>query len=271
MALTRDERCAAVVVTLALTLCHPFVAVGLAQAAGDTAQKAAPTETVTLDPIGCWWRVSAGAVRVGEPFTLVLTCSVVESADTTVVPDRSKLDPGVLQMPPFEVVRGTEATDQRTGIHRLFQYEYTLRYAGEEFGRDISVPPLTIAYRVRSRTPQDAAVEGRERQYALPALTIRILSLVPTIAGDIRDKPAETFRETDARRVRANLLHVIAGVLYLVGAVVVVSGIAPVVRRRARRSPAAAALASEGAILRDRKSTRLNSSHSRASRMPSSA
>ena len=37
------------------------------------------TINVEADPIRCWWRTSASAVRVGEPFTVVLTCAVVEN------------------------------------------------------------------------------------------------------------------------------------------------------------------------------------------------
>jgi len=45
----------------------------------------AAAQNVETDPIQCWWRTSAGAVRVGEPFSLVLTCAVVEN-------DRSPAD-----------------------------------------------------------------------------------------------------------------------------------------------------------------------------------
>jgi len=166
-----------------------------------------------------------------------------------VVPDQTRLDPGAIQVAPFEVMRGTQAADVRTGIHRQFQYEYTLRYAGSEFGREVSLPPLTITYRVQNRTTQDAAIEGREHQYVLPALNVRVLSLVPAINDDIRDETPETFRETDARRSRASLLRVVAGALYVIGGMVIVAGMAPAVRGRTRRAAAAAARASEGAIL----------------------
>jgi hypothetical protein len=98
---------------LALTCCGTVVAAGQAPPAGKTATVATAGEAVTLEPIECWSRTSTGAVRVGELFTLVLTCAVVETSSTTVVPDQSRLDPGVLQLPPFEVVRGTQATDVR--------------------------------------------------------------------------------------------------------------------------------------------------------------
>jgi hypothetical protein len=207
-------------------------------------------EAVTLEPIECWSRTSTSAARVGELFTLVLTCAVVETASTTVVPDQSRLDPGVFQIPPFEVVRGTQATDVRAGTRRFFQYEYTLRYVGEDFGKDVTLPSVTVSYRVQSQTPQETSIEGRERQYILPALTIRILSLVPAIATDIRDQPTETFGQIQARRFRANVLRVIAGSLYMVGALVVVSGLTRVLQRSRRQTPVAIRFASDSTILR---------------------
>ena len=60
---------------------------------------------VEVEPITCWWRSSTSAVRSGEPFTLTLTCQVVETETTKVVPDQSKLDPSVVQLQPFEVHR----------------------------------------------------------------------------------------------------------------------------------------------------------------------
>src|SRR5688572_22997779 len=58
---------------------------------------------VEVDPIKCWWRTSSGAIRVGEPFSIVLTCAVVENDLHTVVPDQSPIEPAALQLPPFEV------------------------------------------------------------------------------------------------------------------------------------------------------------------------
>ena len=34
---------------------------------------------VEVEPITCWWRSSTSAVRSGEPFTLRLTCAVIET------------------------------------------------------------------------------------------------------------------------------------------------------------------------------------------------
>ena len=68
-------------------------ALAAAQAPPPAAPEAGATINVEADPIRCWWRTSASAVRVGEPFTVVLTCAVVENEATTVVPDQSRLEP----------------------------------------------------------------------------------------------------------------------------------------------------------------------------------
>jgi hypothetical protein len=86
---------------------------------------------VELDPIACWWRTSVAAVRVGEPFSIVLTCAVVENALTTVVPDQSEIEPAALQLPPFEMLGGTRFGERRDGDHRFFQYEYRARHPGQ--------------------------------------------------------------------------------------------------------------------------------------------
>src|SRR6059036_3566063 len=100
----------------------------------------ASAQTVETDPLQCWWRTSAGAVRVGEPFTVVLTCAVLETDAATVVVDQSRLEPSVVQFAPFEVLGGSHGADLRTDLRRFFQYEYRLRLIAENlFGRDAAL------------------------------------------------------------------------------------------------------------------------------------
>ena len=101
---------------------------------------------VEVEPITCWWRTSTSAVRTGEPFDLTLTCAVVETEANKVVADFSKLDPTVVQLPPFEVLGGTHAGDLVTPGKRFFQYDYRLRLIAEDaFGNDVPIPPLEIS------------------------------------------------------------------------------------------------------------------------------
>src|SRR5206468_7445506 len=82
---------------------------------------AAAAQNVQTDPIQCWWRTSAGAIRAGEPFSLVLTCAVVENDAAKVVVDQSKLEPAVVQFAPFEVIpsASSHGADLRSGERRF--------------------------------------------------------------------------------------------------------------------------------------------------------
>jgi hypothetical protein len=208
------------------------------------------TDNVTLAPIECWTRTSTKAVRVGELFDVVLTCAVIETASTTVVPDQSRLDPAALQAPPFEVVSGRQASDLHTRTHRLFQYEYAMRYLGEQIGSDIELPGVTINYRVQSRVQGTAAVEGRDRRYILPATRIRIASLVPVMANDIHDAPPGTFRAIEDRHFLARLLRIVSWVLFGIGGVMVVWALTALMRRPREVGAAERRVAPEAAVLR---------------------
>lgn len=219
-----------------------------------TPQPAAPatpdTVNVEADPIRCWWRTSAGAVRVGESFSLVLTCAVIENESTKVVPDEGKLDPTAMTLPPFEVLGGTHPADLRTSDRRFFQYQYTLRLINDSmFDKDVVVPGLQITYRLQTKVDQAASLEGRDQTYILPDTSVRILSLVPKDATDIRDAPSETFGDIDSRVFRANVLLVSSGVLFAFGALMLVLGLVRLVRRRRAGAPVAAPLLSDRAIL----------------------
>ena len=208
-------------------------------AATALAARPVAADDTPVDPLQCWWRTTAAAVRVGAPFTLVLTCAVVETPSLTVVPDQSGLDAAAIQLPPFELLGGAHGPDLRGPDHRFFQYEYRLRVLSEDlFGKDVKLPDTKITYKIQTRTADGAALEGRDQTYFLPALTVRVLSLVPAEASDIRDAGAGTFSQLDARRFRAALLHTVAGVL---GVLAALAAILALVRAwQTRRAPVAA-------------------------------
>jgi hypothetical protein len=207
--------------------------------------------TVETDPIDCWWRTSAIAVRVGEPFSFVLTCSVLESESVKVVPDQSALEPSVIQMPPFEVIGGSHPPDLRAGDRRFFQYEYQLRLIGEDlFGKDVPLPQMKVTYRLQSQVSQGSSVEGRDRLYLLPPESIRVLSLVPADAAAIRDGSSEDFADIDARSFRANALLVVAGIVFALAALVGILIIVKLAGQYREKRPVARRLVGDGAVLR---------------------
>ena len=208
-------------------------------------------QTVETDPLQCWWRTSAAAVRVGQPFSVVLTCAVVETDSVTVVPNQSPLDPIVTQMPPFEVLGGRHPADLRTQDHRFFQYEYRLRIIAEDaFGKDVNLPETKISYHLQSRSGSAPAIEGRELTYLLPPMSVRVLSLVPADDNDIRDASASTFGDVESRLFRANVLRTVAGVLFALAGLRIIVAAARLFRSRDTETAAGAQLVPEAAILR---------------------
>jgi hypothetical protein len=200
---------------------------------------AAQEDGIETDPIRCWWKTDRGAIRVGERFTIALTCGVIETPDVKVVPTTTQLDPGALQVPPFEVVGGKRGPDLVSGPRRYFQYEYSVRLIGEGFfGQDMNIPPLSVTYNIQSTAGQGS--QGRDQMYVLPAMPMRIESLVPREANDIRDASPETFSAIDARRFRATAAFTAATVVFaFAGVLVILAGVRVFGRVRQRRPKAA--------------------------------
>jgi len=95
------------------------------------------------------------------------------------------------------------------------------------------------------------ALEGRDLAYILPATSVRVLSLVPADAGNIRDASAETFDDVGRRASRATLLRVIGGVLIGFAALAALVSAARLFGRAGERLPIARSLVSDAAILRE--------------------
>ncbi len=213
--------------------------------------RATGAQTVTAEPLTCWWRTSVPAIRVGETFSVILTCAVLQTDTVSIVVDESKLEPSVVQFEPFEVLSGSHGADLHTDRRRFFQYEYWMRLIAEnEFGKDVPLPETTLSYRVQSRVGGNAAIQGRDQSYVLPQHAIRVLSLVPAGATDIRDSSAETFADIDQRGFRASLFLVIGGVLFSLAGLLALLALVRLIMRYRRPATGAERLASDGAVLR---------------------
>ncbi len=209
-------------------------------------------QNVETDPLQCWWRTSSGAIRVGEPFTVTLTCAVLETDAATVVVDQTRLEPSVVQFAPFEVLGGSHGADLRTEQRRFFQYVYRLRLIAENlFGKDVALPETKLSYRVQSKVGEKAAaLQGRDQAYMLPALSVRVMSLVPADAADIRDTaPGETFGDLDQRAFRANLLTIIGSVLFVLAGLMALLALVRFARRFKKTATASDRLIGDSAIL----------------------
>jgi hypothetical protein len=192
---------------------------------------------VEVAPIRCWWRTSAGAVTIGEPFDVRLTCAVLEADSVQVVPDETRLSVAAVQLKPFEVLGGNHPADTRAGQRRFFQYRYTVRLLdADSIGGDVSLPNLTLTYKVQSRVAVDATLAGRDFTYVLSGLPVHVLSLVPEDGVDIRDAADVGLERLEALRFRARLFDIGALALLGAGILLAISAVVAVVGR-ARATP----------------------------------
>jgi hypothetical protein len=198
----------------------------------------APGSRIPVDlgwePIRCWRQSSAGAITIGESFTVVLTCAVYEADNAQVIPDESRLGVASIQMAPFEILGGSHPPDVRRGSRRFFQYDYQLRIIGPDaVGQDINIPPLPISYRIQSRVGAAATLDGRDLSYVMPMMPIKVLSLVPADASDIRDASEAGLGPVASLRFRSSLFRVLALTFGALAAVMLVLALIPLARSNA--------------------------------------
>jgi hypothetical protein len=191
---------------------------------------------VASDPIRCWARTDKSAVHVGERFTLALTCGVIDTSGTKVVPDLTQLDPAAIQLTPYDVLGGTRHEDIQAPPWRYLQYEYTMRLLGPEFfGKDTDIPSIRVTYNIETTGGE----RGRDQTYLLPTLPMRIMSLATGNAVDIRDAPGDTFADIEARRFRSNSELAAAAIFFAFALVLLGLAAVRVIAGRRERAPAA--------------------------------
>jgi hypothetical protein len=192
-----------------------------------------PAKVLGWEPIRCWRQSSAGAISVGETFTVVLTCAVYEADNAQVTPDESRLGVASIQLAPFEILGGSHPPDVRRGSRRFFQYDYQLRIISRDaIGHDVNIPPLPISYRIHSRVGAAATLEGRDLSYVMPMMPIKVLSLVPADADDIRDASEASLGAVESLRFRSSLFRVLTFTFAALAAVMAVLALVPLARSR---------------------------------------
>jgi hypothetical protein len=203
---------------------------------------------VETDPIKCFWKTDRSAIIVGERFTVVLTCGIIETDKIKAIPDFNQLEASTIGLQPFEVVKGVRHEDVKNPPWRYIQYEYTVRLVAEGlFEKEVDLPAVKITYHIQSSIGGGST--GRDQTYQLPAMSMRVASLVPKKATDIRDTTLSTFAEIEARRVRSTGEFVAAAIAF--GFAIVLLGLAAVrvVGRYRVRTPASERLLGLSAVL----------------------
>ena len=193
---------------------------------------------VEVEPIKCFWKTDRSTIIVGERFTVVLTCGIIDTDKIKALPDFNQLEASTIGLQPFEVVKGVRHEDVMNPPWRYVQYEYTARLVAEGlFEKDIDLPAVKLTYHIQSSIGGGST--GRDQTYQLPAMAMHVASLVPKKATDIRDTTATTFAEIESRRVRSTGEFVAALIAF--GFAVVLLGLAlvRVVGRYRVRTPAA--------------------------------
>jgi hypothetical protein len=97
---------------------------------------------------------------------------------------------------------------------------------------------------------RQAALQGRDQTYLLPSQSVRVMSLVPADATDIRDTAGETFGDLDQRAFRANLFSIIGGVLFTLAGLMTLLALVRLARRYRKTTTAAERLMTDQAVLR---------------------
>jgi hypothetical protein len=109
---------------------------------------------------------------------------------------------------------------------------------------------VQINYHLESGVGRGEVVRGRDRTYFMPPGSVRVLSLVPGDATDIRDTASWTFGDIEAQRFRARLLSVAASVLFIAAALVMLVALVRLTRRYREEGVIGRRVLSDGAILR---------------------
>lgn len=192
---------------LAVTLLILFY--GAHEAGSQEADKA-------IEAIKCWWKTDKSVVRIGEKFEVILTCQIVETDLEKAVPQESDLEPSVISLAPYTSIGGMRHPDIHRKNLRFFQYQYDLKLMGEGFfGKEVPVPPLEIKYRI-DRKVQQENINTKENIYRLPELPMKVSSLVPKDAKDIRDSSHKTFSVVKELRFKAVVSFILAGLFLVV-------------------------------------------------------
>ena len=203
---------------------------------------------VETDPIKCFWKTDRSTIIVGERFTVVLTCGIIDTDKIKAVPDFNQLEASTIGLQPFEVIKGVRHEDIKDAPWRYIQYEYTARLIAEGlFDKDLNLPAVKLTYHIQSSIGGGST--GRDQTYQLPPMPMHIASLVPQKVTDIRDTTLNTFGEIEARRVRSTGEYVAAAIAFGFAIVLVGLALVRVASRYRVRTPASERPVALGAVL----------------------
>src|SRR5204863_102214 len=86
---------------------------------------------------------------------------------------------------------------------------------------------------IHSRVGAAASLEGRDLSYVMPMMPIKVLSLVPADASDIRDASEAGLGAVESLRFRSSLFRILTLTFGALAAVMAVLALVPLTRKRA--------------------------------------
>ena len=128
---------------------------------------------------------------------------------------------------------GSHPGDLAAGSAGFSQYDYlTCIISRDAIGRDVPFPTVIIHYRVNSRVAGNQSQQGRDLTYIMPEHSMRVVSVVPNNASDIRDSSDEHFGRIEALAARASVLEIVAITRVALGSVMTAVLLFSIVRAR---------------------------------------
>ena len=172
-----------------------------------------------------------GRGSTGAPFSRPDVCG--SENDAWVVPDEFARG-NVIQMAPF-------SHRERTPVGSVQRPAAVLPYhygcASSVRMRSGRTAHSRSSHPANSRLAGNAALQGRDLVYLLPPQTIRVLSMVPADAADVRDASGEAFGGAESLENRARVLEILALTLVALGALMVLLTLVRLVRGARRTKP----------------------------------
>jgi hypothetical protein len=199
------------------------------------ARPRAPEDESTSEdaPLRFFWATDKTSIRIGEIFYLKITGRTYDTKTKRAFLDRRVFEPSAVNLSPYEIVSSETYPDVRRGDFLYFQYVYAMRLVGSQFfGKEVKIPSLNFSYSMQETNARGENIETKDIPYRMKEYVMKVQSLVPGDASDIRDARWRTFGDGEKERFRANAAFLASIFLSILAVAVFLFQVLATVRRR---------------------------------------